>query len=466
MGAEYNAPVPNSTIRSFALACCVLLSGCSPATRPAPRDPNAFEVDAKGAPAVVDQALTLDGLGQPIAYVSAVARCGDLLLFADSSGQVRRLDVTTGTTLPSIARDAANMSMGVDCAARSVYLFGPSGRRLQRGQLYVQSFDIDTGVRRRAYPLELMLMPEANATVADGTLVIGGTWMPMPSEGGHRHPPIDKFYSDKKLGIGVTLDSGQVTPWLSPYDPACRAHCAFSTLSRVVGQGPRVWLATQSSSRNVAFYDVSGVVRHRFDIGSPLFIDDGSVLRTLGGEPDVRWSARNSLVKSSEQFAEIIATIHFRTRLPDDYVFGQSTEFDYWLNLHAMDGRKLVSDIKLPGMPIGRDETHIYVTDYGRDGRHGAPDRLKILRIPVKAGTEGFRHQPQEAGEAGRPLRWRGAPSLTMSEVSRPTEGMRVRSLLRPSAPAGRSAGTAAARPAGAPRPATAGGPVPAGPRM
>ena len=60
-------------------------------------DPNAFEVDAKGASAIVDQTLTIDGLGQPIAYVSAVARCGDLLLFADSSGQVRRLDSTTGT---------------------------------------------------------------------------------------------------------------------------------------------------------------------------------------------------------------------------------------------------------------------------------------------------------------------------------------------------------------------------------
>lgn len=378
-------------MRILALIPMLLLAGCS-AGSPLPIDPDAFEVDAGGAPAVVDQTLTLDGLGQPIAYVSAVARCGDLLLFADSSGQVRRLNVTTGTTLPSIARDAASMSMGVDCASRTIYLFGPSGRRLRRGQLQVQSFDIDTGVLRRAYPLELMLMPEANATVADGMLVIGGTWLPMPSGSGYQHPPIDKFYGDKKLGIGVALDSGLATPWLPPYDSACRAQCAFSTLSRVVGQGPLVWLATQSSSREVAFYDMAGVVGRRFDITSPLFVDDGSVLRTLGGEPDVRWSARNSLVKSSEQIGGIVATIHFRTRLPDDYVFGQSTEFDYWMNLHAMDGRKLVSDIKLPGMPIGRDGTHIYVTDYGPDGRHSAPDKLKLLRIPVKTGTEGFKY--------------------------------------------------------------------------
>ncbi|MGE0862847.1 MAG: hypothetical protein AB7P34_03005 [Vicinamibacterales bacterium] len=377
-------------MRILALIPVLVLAGCSAASPP-PTDTNAFEVDAKGAPAVVDQTLTLDGLGQPIAYVSAVARCGDLLLLADSSGQVRRLDVMTGTTLPSIARDAANMSMGVDCASRSIYLFGPSGPRLQRGQLQVQSFDIDSGVLRRAYPLELMLMPDANATVADGMLVIGGTWMPLPPAGGYQHPPTEAFYSDKKLGIGVALDSGLVKPWLSPYDPGCRASCAFSTLSKVDGQGPLVWLASQSSSKEVAFYDASGAVRRRLDVTSPLFADDGSVLRSLGGEPDVRWSGRNSLVKSSHQIAGMIATIHYRTRLPGDYVLGQSTEFDYWMNLHAMDGRKLVSDIKLPGMPIGRDGTHLYVTDYGPDGRHGAPDKLRILRIPVKAGTEGFR---------------------------------------------------------------------------
>jgi len=388
LGKEYTSQVPNSNTLSLALVGCVLLAGCSPATRPL--DPNAFEVDANGAPAVIDQTLTLDGRGHPFAYVSAVARCGDLLLFADSGGQVRRFDMTTGTTLPSIAHDATNMSMGVDCASRSIYLFGPSGRRPPRGKLQVQSFDIDTGVLGRAYPLELRLVPEANATVADGVLVIGGTWIPVPTAAGYQHPPTEAFYSDKKLGIGVALESGLVKPWLSPYDAACRASCALSTLSRVAGQGPLVWLASQSSSKEVAFYDASGEVRRRLDITSPLFIDDGSVLRTLGGEPDVRWSGRNSLVKSSHQIAGIVATIHYRTRLPGDYVFGQSTEFDYWLNLHKMDGRRLVSDIKLPGMPIGHDDTHIYVTDYGPDGRHSAPDKLKILRIPVKTGTEGF----------------------------------------------------------------------------
>ena len=163
-------------------------------------------------------------------------------------------------------------------------------------------------------------------------------------------------------------------------------------MSPIVGDESLKWLVTQASSKEIAFYDADGVVRRRFDITSPLFADDGSVLKTLGGEPDVRWSGRNSLLKSADQVGEVVATVHYRTRLPANYVFGQSTEFDYWMNLHGLDGRKLVSDIKLPGMPVGRDATHIYVTDYGPDGRHSAPDKLKILRVPVKAGTNGFRH--------------------------------------------------------------------------
>ena len=377
-------------MRTLGLVAVVLLAGCSATPPAAPVDPYAFEVDAKGAPAVIDQTLTLSGLGVPIGFVSAVARCGHVLLFADSSGQVRRLNASTNETLPSIARDAANMALAVDCASGSLYLFGPAGRRAQRGKLQVQAFDVETGVLRRAYPLEHMMLPDWNATAADGVLVIGGTWMPMPADGKYQHPPPSAFYSDKKLGLRLALDSGIATPWLTPYDASCQAHCPFSTLSRLVGQGSLVWIATQASSKDVAFYDAAGVVRRRFDITSPLFTDDGTVLRTLGGEPDVLWSARNSLLKSADQIGEVVATVHYRTRLPADYVFGQSTEFDYWMNLHAFDGRRLVSDVKLPGMPIGRDDTHIYVTDYGPEGRHSAPAALKILRIPVKTGTEGL----------------------------------------------------------------------------
>jgi hypothetical protein len=378
-------------MRAAGLIAVMLFAGCSSAPSPPTPDPNAFEVDAKGAPAVVDQTLTLDGLGEPIGAILSLARCGDLLMFGDQMAQVRRMELSSGLTLPSIARDTSNMSMAADCEARLLYLLGDPWPKAARGQRQVQAINIDSGAAGRNIRInKLMMLPDPNATIAGSELVVGGTWMPF-SNGEYQHPPIESYYSDKRFGVRVSLDSGEATPWLTPFELPCRGQCGFSTLARLGRPEPAEWLATQASSKEIAFYDAAGLVRKRFDISSPLFLDDGSVLRKPGGEPDMRWKSRNSAVKSADQFGEIVATVHQRPRLPAGYVFGQDVDFDYWMNLHAMDGRRLVSDIKLPGMPIGRDETHIYVPDYGPDGSQSSPDKLKILRIPVKAGTEGFR---------------------------------------------------------------------------
>ena len=61
-----------------------------------------------------------------------------------------------------------------------------------------------------------------------------------------------------------------------------------------------------------------------------------------------------------------------------------------FLNLHAHDGGRLVADIGLPELPVGRDTDGIYVVDYGENGRQGSHLEVSILRIPVKTGTEGF----------------------------------------------------------------------------
>lgn len=378
-------------MRIVALAVVVLSAACSAAPPSAPRDPNAFEVDAKGAPAVVEQTLTLDGLGQPIGAVLSSARCDDMLLFSDSMGQVRRMQFGSGRTLPSIARDASNEAMAVDCEARLLYILGDPPIKAPRNQRQVQGFNIDSGVAHTAIPIELMMLPYRNAVVSAGDFIVGGTWRPIPADGQYQPPSPASFFNDKRLGFKVSLASGQSEPLLAPFEVSCRANCAHTSLAPVVGHGALAWVATQPSSKEIAFYDTDGVVQRRFDVTSPLFVDTGEVLRKLDSEADMRWSSRNSLVRSASQFGELIATVHFRSRLPEGWTFGQSVEFDYWMNVHGVDGRRWVSDIKLPGMPIGRDDTHIYVTDYGPDGRHSAPDKLKILRIPVKAGTEGFR---------------------------------------------------------------------------
>ena len=385
--------VSNSAMRALGLATAILIAGCTPAPKSTPLDPGAFEVDARGAPAVVDQTLTLDGLGQPIGAVLSMARCDDMLVFSDSMGQVRRMELSSGRTVPSIARDASNEAMAADCQARLLYLLGDPPKKARRSQWQLQAFNIDSGAVGSALPIDLMMLPHRNATVRGGAFVVGGTWRPVLPDGQlDEQPSPAGYFRDKRLGFKVSLKSGESEPLLLPFDESCRANCAFTSLAPLSGPGDLVWVATQASRQQIALYDSTGVVQRRFDVTSPMFAENGEVLRKLNSEADIRWSSRNSLVRSADQFGELIATVHFRSRLPEGWVYGQSVEFDYWINIHSINGRPLVSDIKLPGMPIGRDDTHFYVTDYGLDGRHSAPSRLKVLRIPVKVGTEGFRH--------------------------------------------------------------------------
>ncbi len=70
--------------------------------------------------------------------------------------------------------------------------------------------------------------------------------------------------------------------------------------------------------------------------------------------------------------------------------WGSSLQYDVFLNLHSYDGDGLVSDIRLPGLPLGRDDTHLLFIDWGSAGRRAAFDEVDLVRVPVLAGEAGF----------------------------------------------------------------------------
>jgi hypothetical protein len=53
------------------------------------------------------------------------------------------------------------------------------------------------------------------------------------------------------------------------------------------------------------------------------------------------------------------------------------------MNVYDAGGRGIVSDVRLPELPIGQDDTHIYVADYGPDRRTGAYEQVRILQVAV-----------------------------------------------------------------------------------
>ena len=69
-------------MRAVILALVISAAACSERPSP-PADPNAYEVDAKGAPAMVEHRWPLRAPpGDPIGVILSIARCGDVLYAA------------------------------------------------------------------------------------------------------------------------------------------------------------------------------------------------------------------------------------------------------------------------------------------------------------------------------------------------------------------------------------------------
>ena len=47
---------------------------------------------------------------------------------------------------------------------------------------------------------------------------------------------------------------------------------------------------------------------------------------------------------------------------------GKQIDFEVFMNIHLLDGFGLASDVRLPDLPVARDEDNLYVLDYGPGG--------------------------------------------------------------------------------------------------
>jgi len=74
-------------------------------------------------------------------------------------------------------------------------------------------------------------------------------------------------------------------------------------------------------------------------------------------------------MKTLLAFAIILLTACEAAPVPvaQDPGLGTFARFNTGMNIHSIEGRRLVSDIRLPEVPTGRDDTHLYVVDYGRE---------------------------------------------------------------------------------------------------
>ena len=327
--------------------------------------------------------------GDPIGVILSIARCGDVLYAGDMNGRILRLNAATGAGLSPVNEGAMPMALIPACDQGVLYAAGPGSREGQ--SVVLTTLDLALGTVRSRIRLPGEFMPTlGGAEVAEG-LMVSGLWG-APRDAGQPRGP---FYADKKIGWLID-GTGAATPAFTPFDRACRGAgaCVGATVAPFDDGGQRGWLVTQPVSDVVAVFGRDRQLVRQLSVTSPMFRDSGVDLDPMtAAEPRLRWMGDNSVVNYSGQFGpDVIGTVHSVVRFPPGWRFGEFVRPQAFLNLHGRGGRRLVADIGLPELPIGRDADGIYVVDYGENGRQGSHLEVSILRIPVKIGTEGFRH--------------------------------------------------------------------------
>ena len=275
------------------------------------------------------------------------------------------------------------MGLGADCLADRLYV---------SDQLTgVPTFEASSGtyLETPAAPSDFLATGGRILAVSD-TLYIPGLW--SPGRFGYGQRPKTEMYRDVQLGWRLPPHGGANGPVAEQIETGCTGQayaCDWVGLDRL---GPDAWVLAQGGGTTLAILSDSGAVQRRFDVRSPRFLRDGTALTW---EADVLeendWGVTNSRIYAVYAHDDVVATVH------SHHVTGGAAniEFAVYMNLHTAAGEGLVSDIRLPDLPTGRDGEHLLVIDYGEAGRWGDVDRVGLLRIPIDASA----HPGSSAGE-------------------------------------------------------------------
>ena len=214
--------------------------------------------------------------------------------------------------------------------------------------------------------------------------IINGIQSPAGQTGGEywSQKTADRYYDDFTLGLRVSLGTGNTEPMLAPYEDRCIGAGACLSVSMARQGSTRV--VALPTSRRVAVYRGAETPPTLLDITSPEFIRTDQILPpNASAETRVRWLSENSTIGMVLPFADRIATFHSQARLEPDWILGQFIDRTVFMNVHAYDGTRLRTDVAVPELPVGNDDTGVFFVDYGAPGRQNGQPVLTLVRIPV-----------------------------------------------------------------------------------
>jgi hypothetical protein len=305
--------------------------------------------------------------------------CGDEAFLLDrQAGRVHRVDLARRKMAGSIGLNVGALrfvtSVAADCSARLLYVTHQDG---------VAVFEADSGALTASYSKPATFVHTLGASVLDSssqTLAVPGLWPQADSD--WLVKPVDRMYEGDKIGYRLDLRSGRASPMLPPVERGCWSlgpNCTAATLDSVAGGG---WVAAHRVGMMVGVYDARFQLIKTIDARSPLFQETGK--RNLSQKIDtmLAWGEENSVIRQVHAFGDAIVTVHSLSRSKAGK--RSATTFDVFMNVHSLDGVGLRSDVRLPDLPVGRDETALYVVDYGANGRRKlGRDAFSLVRIPV-----------------------------------------------------------------------------------
>lgn len=344
-----------------------------------------FQTAAAGARAAQDAVWRIAVGPEGMGLVVSAALCGDDAFLLDRQrALIHRVDLRGGGAITGeLGRTAgggifrAPSALAADCAERRLYVVDDAG---------ATALDAQSGAVVRRYPRTAAITNSIGAAILDAgaqALYAPGLWSPPPPLLGPA--PLETMFEGAGIGVHLDLRTGAASRLMPALDRGCRSlgpNCNFVTLDRLRTPASG-WIAAHRVGTTVGVFDDEGRLVRRIDVRSPRFLDSRESNRSRSLTDMVAWNEHNSVIRAVFAFGDTIATIHSvnRTR---GWRPGQQTDFDVLMNLHASDGRGLTSDLQLPGLPVGRDVTSLYVVDYGAAGRRPlGRDPVTLIRVPI-----------------------------------------------------------------------------------
>ena len=356
-----------------------------------------FAIEAAGREATRsgEWELTLrPASSEPIGLITAAAFCEDEVFLLDSRQSVaHRIDLLTASETGAIGASSDGpdqprrpRAMAIDCAGHTLYLIDRTG---------VFVFSLTSGGVEGHFSHPANFSYTGGTALVDapnGALYVPGLWTAAKwSDWLHRD--LDRMFEGDRVGYRLSLRDGTTKPLFKPLERGCwsvSASCLQAVFDEVRTGGPERWVAAQRVSTRVGLFDAQFRLQRVLDVRSPRFRENGQRLGRHDSVTDqTRWREDNSTIERVYAFGDRIVTVH-TTHATKDWMPGQPIDFDVHMNIHSLDGAPLVSDVRLPDLPVARDDRNLYVLDYGRGGRRIGTDRVTLIRYPIVAGWKLF----------------------------------------------------------------------------